>query len=154
MSQPTVKFYTGQEIDIDNKEIENGAIYFLPYDNDKITVAYDMNNNRYFIDYPNLVTISELTTTWIPKAGEIVIVTDATIEDGKPTPYVKIGNGITNALALPYIGDDTEIAELRQTVQTLRNEFDNHKNDGLIHHRLQVQDTTYIISNAPQLPNE
>ena len=147
---PHVKFYTDSEVNIDSKAVENGAIYFLNY-GDRVTIAYDMNNNRYFIDYPNLVTLSELNSEWIPKAGEIVIVTDAAIEDGKPTPYVKIGNGITNALALPYIGDDTEISELRQTVQTLRNEFDNHKNDGYIHHRLQVSGNTYIISNSPQL---
>ena len=149
-----VKFYTGSDIDIDTKEIENGAIYFLNYDNDRTVIAYDMNNNRYFIDYPNLVTVAELTAQWTPRAGEIVIVTDASIVDGKPTPYVKIGNGITNALSLPYIGDNTEIDELRQTIQTLRNEFDIHKNDGLIHHTVGVQDNTYIISNSSQLEGE
>lgn len=56
-----VKFYTSSDIDIDTKEIENGAIYFLNYDGDRTVIAYDMNNNRYFIDYPNLVTVAELT---------------------------------------------------------------------------------------------
>lgn len=104
---PNIKFYTGSEVDIDNKQIENGAIYFLPYDNDRTTIAYDIDNKRYFIDYPILITSNDLTSTWIPKAGEIIIVTDVVTQENPLAPYIKIGNGITDSVNLPYITKDT-----------------------------------------------
>lgn len=41
-----VKFYTGTETNIDDKTIENGAIYFTNK-NGSAVIAYDMNNSRY-----------------------------------------------------------------------------------------------------------
>ena len=136
-----VKFYTGIEANLDDKPIENGAIYFIPQDDDSAIIAYDMNNNRYWISHPSVVTAAELTSSWIPKRGEIVVVSNATINDDIWEPYVKIGDGITNAAALPYIDNNTRVDALRNVVNT-------HLGNNNIHHTVTVTGTTYVVEGA------
>ena len=134
-----VKFCTGNEEYLEDKQIDNGTIYFLSGENDHAVVAYDMNNFRYYVDSPTIKTLSELSPNWIPKAGEIIIVSDATITDGVPDPYVKIGDGKTNSQLLPFIGEDTRITLLEQRLN-------QHINDEHIHFEQTVTGTTYIVS--------
>ena len=105
MSQ--VKFYTGSEIDLNDKAIEEGAIYFVEKDGnpEAATVAFDMDNERHYVrNHYSIVQLSDLNQQWTPKAGEIIIVTDAMRVNNEDTPLVKIGNGNQNSVELPYIG--------------------------------------------------
>lgn len=142
ISLSTVKFYTGVAQDWDSVPPENGAIYFIPDDNGNATIAYDMNDRRYWNLAPAVVTVADLGSNWTPKAGEIVVVTDASELNGEPQPAIKIGDGITSSNNLPYIGDDTDIAALRAVVNA-------HINRQDIHFNHTVTDTTYIINKAP-----
>ena len=139
ISLTQVKFYTGREEDLESHDLDNGSIYFLSGDSNHAVVAYDMNNFRYYVDSPTIKTLSELSPNWIPKAGEIIIVSDATITDGVPDPYVKIGDGKTNSQLLPFIGEDTRITLLEQRLN-------QHINDEHIHFEQTVTGTTYIVS--------
>lgn len=141
MSQ--VKFYNVEtELD-ENKAIENGAIYFCAKSDGTAEVAYDMNNNRYWVNYPTITNVAGLVSTWTPRAGEIIVVSDASTLDGNPVPSIKIGNGVSNSIELPYISDDTDISALRNIV-------DRHLQDSNVHHTVGVTGTTYIIEeHAP-----
>lgn len=147
MSQ--VKFYTGSNVDLDDKSIENGAIYFTN-ENGNAIVAYDMNSSRYFINYPKVLTVAELSSFRTPRLGEIIVVSDATIEDGEPRPNIKIGDGVTSAASLLYIGDHTDITALANTVNTLREDFDDHASNTVIHHQVEVIGNTYIVYDGPK----
>ena len=136
-----VKFYTGPENSLDTKAVENGAIYFVN-DNGNAVIAYDMNNNRYWISHPTVLTLSEMSSTWIPKAGEIVVISNAYQDDGVDQASIKIGDGVKNIVNLPYVGDDTDISALRTIVT-------NHINDNNIHHTISVQEHTYIVTPTP-----
>lgn len=139
-----VKFYTGTETNIDDKTIENGAIYFTNK-NGSAVIAYDMNNSRYWINYPSVFTLAEMVAVgnnYIPKAGEIVVISDAYTENNVPMASIKIGDGVKNIIALPFIGTDTDISILK-----------NHMNDSSIHHTHTVSEHTYIVTPTPA-PNE
>lgn len=138
-----VKFYTGVAQDWDSVPPENGAIYFIPDDGTgNATIAYDMNDRRYWNLAPSVVTISNLSGSWTPKAGEIIVVTNARELNGEPQPAIKIGDGITSSNNLPYVGNNTDIAALRAVV-------DAHINRADIHFNHTVTDTTYMINKAP-----
>lgn len=134
-----VKFYTGRKEDLEKHELDNGAIYFLSDDDNHATVAYDMNNSRYYVAKPTIKNLSQLTADWIPAVGEIVIVSDAAIVDGVPEPYVKIGDGKTNSQLLPFIGENSRIDLLEQ-------KLNQHINNERIHFEQSVTGTTYIVS--------
>lgn len=139
ISLTRVKFYTGRKEDLENHELDNGTIYFLSGDDNHATVAYDMNNFRYYVARPTIKTLSQLTADWVPDVGEIIIVSDATIVNGVPEPYVKIGDGKTNSQLLPFIGESSRIDLLEQRL-------DQHINDEHIHFEQSVTGTTYIVS--------
>lgn len=61
ISLTQVKFYTGRKEDLEKHELDNGAIYFLSDDDNHATVAYDMNNSRYYVAKPTIKTLSQLT---------------------------------------------------------------------------------------------
>ena len=147
ISLTQVKFYTGREEDLESHDLDNGTIYFLSGDSNHAVVAYDMNNFRYYVDNPTIKTLAELSADWVPKAGEIIIVSDASITDGIPDPYVKIGDGKTNSQALPYIGNDTRISALEQRLN--QHIYDEH-----IHFEQAVTGTTYIVSKYTPTGNE
>lgn len=79
---------------------------------------------------------------YIPKAGEIVVISDAYTENNVPMASIKIGDGVKNIIALPFIGTDTDISILK-----------NHMNDSSIHHTHTVSEHTYIVTPTPA-PNE
>ena len=136
-----VKFYTGPINSLDTKQPENGAIYFVN-DNGNAVIAYDMNSTRYWISHPTVLALSEMSSTWTPKAGEIVVISNAYQDDGVDQASVKIGDGVKNIVELPYIGNDTDISALRTMVI-------NHINDNSIHHTVAVQEHTYIVTPTP-----
>lgn len=134
-----VKFITGREEDLENKELDNGTIYFLSSESNHAVVAYDMNNYRYYVDNPTIKTLAQLSSDWIPRAGEIVIISDASVTDGVPNPYVKIGDGQTDSITLPFLTSDMRITQLEQRLN-------QHINDEHIHFEQTVTGTTYIVS--------
>lgn len=111
-----VKFYTVDEgVNLPNQKT-NGAIYFSPSSiNNSGTIFYDMDNIRYQINKPNIYSLQELSQKqdWVPRKGEIVVVTDAYMKNNEPFPYIKIGDGETNCLALPYLVDSIDIDLIR-----------------------------------------
>ena len=44
-----INFYTGSYNDLDNKALEDGAIYFVPGEDNHAIVAYDMDGQRYYV---------------------------------------------------------------------------------------------------------
>lgn len=137
MSQ--IKFYTGIKDDLDTKTIENGAIYFVPITEEHAFVAYDMNDERYFVNAPYITTYANLDQNWTPNAGEVIVVTDAYIENNQTMPNIKIGNGIQNAVELRYVHDTNEIALLRATLN-------NHIQNSNIHHTITVDNSLLHIT--------
>lgn len=67
--------------------------------------------------YPNLV----------PKIGEIIVYLDRFYADGKNVPDIKVGDGSTRIVDLPFIGDTgeayVEIDEVRREVNKLREDL-------------------------------
>lgn len=126
-----VKFYAVDEGANLPEEKTNGAIYFTPSSiNNSGTIHYDINNTRYQINKPNIYSLQQLSEKqdWVPRKGEIVIVTDAYTRNNTPLPYIKIGDGKTNCLALPYLLDSIDLDLIRHINDTMFTVEDNNLN--------------------------
>lgn len=49
-------------------------------------------------------------TTYIPQEGQIIVYSDYAVIDGVNVPNIKVGDGTTYVVDLPFVGDDLRIA--------------------------------------------
>ena len=72
----------------------------------------------------------------------IIVVSDSYTEDGIPRPGLKIGDGETTALDLPYIANYSDASVLLQVKM--------HMEDDTIHHTVAANNyTLQIMPSAP-----
>lgn len=49
-------------------------------------------------------------TTYVPQEGQIIVYSDYAVIDGVNIPNIKIGDGTTYVVDLPFVGDDLRLA--------------------------------------------
>lgn len=137
---------TGDYPDLTNKPSINGVTLIGDKTSEDLhihsgTYDHDELNNR---DLPDQHPISSITglaeilanaaqiientsagwatqIDYVPKHGEIVVYSDYDVLDGKDVPNIKIGDGTTYVVDLPFVNDD------------LRAQFIAHVNNKVIH---------------------
>lgn len=71
-----------------------------------------------------------LNPTFVPLDGEIIIYTDYRIVDGRFKPAIKIGDGRTAIVSLPFVagagGDDGSLDEFLQELEAHINDDSKH----------------------------
>lgn len=124
-----VKFVKGNQSEIDKLEIQNGRIYFAT---DCGSIAYDLYNQRLWV--PKVKSGNSeywnSNPSFIPRAGEIIVVTDGIIDGEDKIPGVKIGNGTSVFSSLPFITQQ----------YALLSSFESHANNEVIHVTQQNKD--------------
>lgn len=135
-----VKFFTGEESDLNARPVTNGNVYFLPNANDGLgNIAYDLDDCRSWVTSSKILTVSELDSS-IPRLGTLIVVTDAlsTIDESTKEittlPGLKIGDGVTSIMGLPYLNDS-----YRVSAEILSEQYNNHIADTNIHHTKNAQ---------------
>lgn len=101
-----VHFLQSEIASIRSAPIQDGHLYFAT---DAETIAYDLDNNRYWLNSQN--TLYNTTAYWseqitfIPDEGQFIIYSDHNQVDGKDIPGIKIGDGKAYGVDLPFISD-------------------------------------------------
>ena len=137
-----VKFKSGTRDQLDDTPITEGTVYFVPDSNNgNGDIAYDLEGYRSWVTSPKVLTMAELDDS-VPTLGELIVVTDGwrvideDTQEEEVTPCLKIGDGVTNLISLPFLSAyyrvDSRVLEQQLTV--LEERFEEHIEDENIHH--------------------